>query len=117
MKRIIAGLLCATMLFSMDGYRSVSYAAGPDSYYSVEASSETSIEEDESTHLSTINPDGKENNEEGEEGAAGASASSSASSQEATVETTEDSSEAATLASSTDASDEATSLDLSLIHI
>lgn len=111
MKRIIAGLLCATMLFSMDGYRSVSYAAGPDSYYSVEASSETSIEEDESTHLSTINPDGKENNEEREEGAAGASASSSASSQEATVETTEDSSEAATLASSTDASDEATSLD------
>ena len=103
MKRIIAGLLCATMLFSMDGYRSVSYAAGHDSYYSLEASSEASVGEDEATYLSTTNPE--ESNEE-----VGAEASNEAAT-EATTESaaTEDSSEAATEAS-TEAADEASTV-------
>ena len=62
MKRIIAGLLCATMLFSMDGYRNVSYAAGTDSYSIVEASSADPVLEAASSSTSSEDPNTQENN-------------------------------------------------------
>lgn len=123
MKRIIAGLLCATMLFSMDGYRSVSYAAGPDTYYSLEAGSESTIEEDEATYLSTTNPE-ENDNEEAEaadeastEATSATEASTAASTEDAADEASSEASEAADAAdaasseASEDAADEASSLD------
>ncbi|WP_051525828.1 leucine-rich repeat protein [Butyrivibrio proteoclasticus] len=116
MKRIIAGILCATMLFSMDGYRNVSYAAGTDSYSIVEASSADSVLEAASSSTSNEDPNTQENNGDAASGGAATDASTPSSageesSQKTSDEAADDASEDKSTEGKSDASTDATSVD------